>query len=330
MTSNHIKKIIKKCIDIIKIYNGLIQSKKRINKLQKNQFWIESDKIEDNLFKKKLIIRCDEGLSNRILVLTTGMLISNYTKRQLIVVWEKNKFCGAKFNELFSNKVNIIEKTQKKFIIYGNYHGKRNEYFDIIKRKDDNLYILSNHELLLPVKYKNHRKLIKKIPLIFRELNPSLELKIKIKDFINKNFQSPTIGIHVRKSDFIRFNKDYMNNEGFYNEIDKIIKIFKYINIYLATDDGAPDPITGEMKYLGVERAFRERYPDRIITYPVRSNDRNTIEALQDALIEMYLLQFTIGIIGTKHSTFTKISSILKDRREFQKTIGPYQNPFVK
>jgi len=108
------------------------------------------------------------------------------------------------------------------------------------------------------------------------------------------------VGVHVRRTDnsisikhsplsgFIK----YMNNE-----IHKNNKT----TFFLATDSQE------------VEENLKAIFPGRIHLYPKRSFDRNSPEAIKDALVDLICLSSTHKIIGSYWSSFSSAAASLGD-----------------
>lgn len=58
------------------------------------------------------------------------------------------------------------------------------------------------------------------------------------------------------------------------------------------------------------KKAFRRRYGARLVLYPKRSVRRHDVEAIQDALVDIYLLQRCTAFVGTMYSSFTDLASV--------------------
>lgn len=129
----------------------------------------------------------------------------------------------------------------------------------------------------------------------FKIFMPKGELQEKI-NHIATMFRRPTIGVHIRRSDNILSIKESPTSlfiERMKQEDDT--KLF-----YLATD-------SDEEKV-----ALRKAFGNRIITSDSKA-DRGSVEGMQNAVTELFLLAKTSLIIGSFYSSFSETASLLGD-----------------
>jgi hypothetical protein len=108
-----------------------------------------------------------------------------------------------------------------------------------------------------------------------------------------------TCGVHVRRTDFSQYLPHRKQRQ-----LPALQRYFDHLDgwtgsYFLATDGGDE-----------VEEAFRRRYGDRLITYSKRSLHRHDTEAVQDALVDVYLLQRCRAFVGTMYSSFTDMGAV--------------------
>ena len=131
---------------------------------------------------------------------------------------------------------------------------------------------------------------------------PNSEVSDLMKPFVEHC--ASAIGVHVRRTDHAISHNNSSTSE-FFQRIDKLPKDSK---IFLATDD----PVE--------EEAFLERYGDRVLWYPKRSRDRDSIEGVQDGVVDLFLLSRTQRILGSYGSTFSRTAGFLGAKKvEFVK-----------
>jgi hypothetical protein len=116
-------------------------------------------------------------------------------------------------------------------------------------------------------------------------------------DEIAAKFRGRIVGVHVRRGDFAG---QLLRNHNL--KLPALGRYFAYLDkwrgtIFLATDGG--DEVVGR---------FRDRYGDRLLIYPRRCPGRNTPQAVQEALVDVYLLQRCQAIIGTRYSSFSELA----------------------
>ncbi|MGL4519136.1 MAG: glycosyl transferase [Phocaeicola sp.] len=123
---------------------------------------------------------------------------------------------------------------------------------------------------------------------------PIPEIQTKIDDKISR-IQEAVIGVQIRRTD----NKLAIDNsplELFYKRIDLEVEGDNGLKIFLATDS---EEVKGEMK---------KRYGTRIITASKQA-DRDSIDGIQEAVIDLFSLARTKKIYGSFHSSFSEIAA---------------------
>jgi hypothetical protein len=63
----------------------------------------------------------------------------------------------------------------------------------------------------------------------------------------------------------------------------------------------------------GVGERFREHFGERVVSTTPRSLDRGSAPAIQDALVDLYLLRQTEFFVGTRDSSFSAMAVFGRD-----------------
>ncbi|MBK8048540.1 MAG: hypothetical protein IPK16_16340 [Anaerolineales bacterium] len=130
-----------------------------------------------------------------------------------------------------------------------------------------------------------------------------------MQNFRERWFRPRMIGVHLRRGDFLRARPDVAGGTpAAAAAVDAFLAQLPDAGIFLCTDDGAPDPIKGTTRYEGVREWFAARYGGRLVLPTPRSLDRSTPEAIQDAVVELWLLRSTDAFVGTRDSTFSGLA----------------------
>lgn len=243
------------------------------------------------------------GLSNRIKCLVSSIKIAKNTGRKVLIYWPKNVYCNCRFNDLFSNK---IEEISREAIIKIIKNREHHYCSDKSKELKDKKFLIIDNSSFIGFSDKNIHLKYKKIPVkILEDILASLrELNIK-KDILkevsrfSKRFNNNTIGVHIRKGDFIWLKSGIgkVSDEDCYiEEIKKEIQINPKSNFFLATED----PQT--------EKKFKAIFNNKISAYPKKKYKREDEGSVQEAFIELLLLSKTKKILGAFGSTFTELS----------------------
>src|SRR5690606_35662462 len=111
----------------------------------------------------------------------------------------------------------------------------------------------------------------------------------------SEKFAENTVGIHIRRTDnisAIEASPNYL----FERKIEEYLQENLATNFFLATDDP------------GVERHFKEKYPDNVMAYP-KTYGRDSKDGIVDALVELQLLAKTSVIYGSYWSSYSEMAS---------------------
>lgn len=284
----------------------------------------------------KIINYCSGGLGNRLKPLSSCYALSQIFNLELFICWSSNYRCAAKFNELFKNNVNIIEKEQildlkncdvfcsafdakhvnilfaedtllKMIEKFGTKVNDNNKTpilnaFDL--DIDTGNLLIFNNTFINGIEDNFNKKFIKNL-IPTDMINEKIENLTKILG-LNKEI----IGVHARGSDF--FNEYSVN---FYDKfIDKHIVENKNSVFFVCSDD------------IEFEQYLYEKYRGKIILntnkfYAQKNNISNNWEdnthlskqATIDGIVDLYLLSKTNFKIYHEKSTFSHLIKIIQE-----------------
>jgi hypothetical protein len=255
------------------------------------------------------------GISNRVKCFISMWRLGDTYNRELILYWPLNHTCGAKFSDLFENKIKEINKEQLENI-RNNQMQVFGEKFITIKDSSDKYLISGTWRLLLTpeefIKYPSLRQLgidflftdipeelKKNILKYLKQLKPLKSLQKEIDDFNKRYNLKKIVGIHIRRGDFAdravspgRVSSD----EKFIERMKELIKQDSKTKFFLCTD-------SKEM-----EEKIEKEFPKRIIKFQKSSFSRTDTKATQEGLIDLLLLSKTKHILGTYRSSFTEMA----------------------
>lgn len=272
---------------------------------------------------KNLYVNVQKGLCNRLRAYASAELLAKKTNRNLIVIWKPDYHCEARFNDLFKNKVNIIDSPDLvdpvNMDIYNCMDnepggGKKEQFINHDTNND--IYIKTAYSLnydFSSIKSENE---------FLKNLKPVDKISILLKTFPDIN---DCIGIHVRQGGGAAYNDtrwdspDEMTGKGkehiyywrqkskpeyFLLELKKILKKNRKQKFFLASD------------HKEIYDFFTNKYSNSIVYLPRNCFDRS-IEQQYYALADLYLLSKTKYILGSYWSSFTEIAQRLgnKDTR---------------
>src|SRR5260221_6252582 len=104
------------------------------------------------------------------------------------------------------------------------------------------------------------------------------------------NWRDKMIGVHVRGTD--RRDCGLPSMERYFGALDRLLCVTD-AGIFLTSDE---PPVLNQ---------FVDRYTSRVSVYPVCSYDRNCSCAIVDAVVSLYLLRKTHGVIGSDGSGYS-------------------------
>lgn len=257
------------------------------------------------------------GLANRMRVIASALDLKRQFGSEIFCIWNENPELNAPFNELFEDidDLNVIQKSKKmkklkptfgvnsisrllakmnnKLLGFDHYI-RSNEVkkfvesdvlYDMIRNNKGSIYLRSHI-----IDYKWDTEHLKRV---FRPVRSIMERV----DHIYSGFGqfSKVLGLHIRRTD----NEKAIANspiELFVNQIEDEIKQDRNVGFYLATDD--PD----------IEYLLLKFYPGKMITAQ-KNLRRDSLDGIQDALVDMFTLSKTSMIYGSYWSSFSAMSA---------------------
>ncbi len=246
-----------------------------------------------------LIIQPSGGLCNRIRVINSAYELAKKRKDSLIVLWLVNDELGCTFESLFQpvkdiKIINIHSKWNIKKIFYQLTANTKVNNSDIENNKTDGVL----HEDF-------YKKLGKRTFIStwehfypssdYRFFKPANEIQSKI-NAITKDFGDSCVGVHIRRTDHTWAIESSSSN-GFADAIEKEISNNPSARFYVATDD------------IKEENFLRDKFGSKIISNQNKTLNRNSVDGMHDALIDLMCLASTTKIFGSYFSSFTDIAA---------------------
>lgn len=248
------------------------------------------------------------GLGNRIRSIASAVNLAEVNNSKVLIYWRKDSDCAAEFSDLFQDI--RLESASIRPLTFSKFYLSPNTFYNLsllgVLRKglfakqyvdikeipsnfinDDTssfeIYISSCHS------FYPHFPL----NLLF---DPIQEIKDKINLHVSK-FNKFTLGLHIRRTDNL---KSIENNSilDYFKKIEREIKINPSVNFYLSTDDQI------------VRSLLIENFTDRII-FNNGALNRNTLEGMKNAVVDLWSLSKTSKIIGSFYSSYSEIAAEL-------------------
>ena len=259
-----------------------------------------------NAATRTLTVASRGGLANRLRALVSAMALAEATDRTFTMVWPYTEHMGARFDELFTNEWPIEYVDE----LTGDWQRPAPQGAGLTTSPIDHLRLQHDG-------WFGDRRSPETSDIFHRaiELFGELELQPALAEQVEEmatGFGAVTIGAHVRRGDFITDHRGVVAN------LDQVVqlvheKIAEYdaTAVFLATDDGASLTNTGDDGPTeGVRDRFRAEFGDRLTMTSPRSLDRRSLDAIEDAVIDLYLLRRCRTVIGTSGSSFAELALV--------------------
>lgn len=250
------------------------------------------------------------GLGNRINVLSCAIAFQRATKQNVTVFWEKTDDCYAWFDELFlpidglrverlknfymksPGKAELwIPRLLRKFVYDKTFKARKlieNTNFADECSGEGKMFIEGNRPFCQHVETSMLSNYYRPVPQIQQAI-----------DVFTSQYAPFTIGVHVRRTD----HRDVIAHnplEGYVKAMRQQLTEHPDAMFYIASDDE------------NVKQYMCDNFPNRIITNSI-ALVRNSVQGMQDAVVELYCLGMTNLIIGSKGSTYSELAAKLFD-----------------
>lgn len=147
----------------------------------------------------------------------------------------------------------------------------------------------------------------------FAALKPHPMVASRVDTFARLHFSNqPVVGVHIRRGDNAWANT-WCPDRLFPAVVRRVLDTQPDAVLFICSDSAES------------EASLLQEFGSRVLTYPHRSLDRGrSWEAVQDALVEMYLLARTKVIIRTPSSTFSQCAAWLGNLETVE--VGPLEH----
>ncbi len=264
---------------------------------------------------RTLTVFCPLGMSNRLRVLLSGLALAEASERQFKMLWPITAACAAPFADLFVNAWPVETVSAESVADLPYISGWFGNLPDLQIATEPDLIIGHPGWLIRPDQFPDQAALTVRCQSLFGELKPITAIQQAVDTFKQQYFRPNMIGVHLRRGDHLRGRPDATGNTALAcAATDRFLHESPDAGILLCSDDGAVDPnTTRNAPREGVQEIFRLRYGSRVIWTIPRSLDRRTPQAIQDALVDLWLLRATDLFVGTETSTFSEFAVFGRD-----------------
>lgn len=258
-----------------------------------------------------LIIQPSGGLCNRMRVINSAWELAKRRKEKLIVLWYLCPELNCAFEDLFLpirepgiKIINIKSLKDPRKLFYQLTAAQRFGNDDILNHKTDGVLHQDFYDSLKKRVYLfTWEHFYPSSDYHFYVPTRSLQARI---DAFTKDFAPRCVGVHIRRTDnAVSMGKS--TTEQFLAEMKKELSSHPQTRFFLATDDSRE------------EELLRAEFPGKIISNQSRTIDRNSVEGMHDALLDLYCLAASDKLIGSYWSSFTDIAA---DMRGIEKIIA--------
>lgn len=246
------------------------------------------------------------GLCNRMRALASGVWLAQHYGYPTTIYWNNTNGLKADFSDLFEpiklHGIHLIENRKWLFNI-----GYKHDYllrWPLLKSKYQTFYNFDSHNQhditkLINTNDKKDLMLISCFSMSQHyPINQLFIPKRTIMEEINRiveNYSANTFGVHIRRTD----NKESIRRsptESFIELMDREIAKDNNARFFVASDDNT------------TKKLLKARYPQNVIT-PPSLTDRNSIEGMQAAVIELFCLSKTKKVFGSCYSSYSEIAA---------------------
>ena len=251
------------------------------------------------------------GLGNRLNAISSAIALREAIHCDVTVYWQSTPDCRCQWSDLFQPIQGIaVEPLRKfyllrrgrwflglpmllrRFIFDGSFKARKILDSDFLLQPDcpyRNIYIDANKRIC-PLEETSR---------LSRFYRPTPELEERI-GRVTSQFGAFTIGVHIRRTDH--------KNVIAANPLDGFVVLMRQqeqqhpgCKFYIASDDTE------------VKNYMEQQFPGRIITKDDVVLERDSVEGMKDAVVELFILARTNLIIGSRGSTYSDLAARLYD-----------------
>lgn len=252
---------------------------------------------------RNLFATCSSGLCNRLLLLAGSLRVAELTGRRLALYWPVNEAVGCSFNELFTNRLELISdadlslllKTNFNVKVYNAWQTSGPAYWAVRRDGDPDAHIVVlkgwNEPRFEDESYgpafdeEIRRRLL--------QLRPLPEIESTVARF---PMPAATLGIHVRRGDNVAVFGE-SREEFFLRLMRGVLERRPDVSFLLCTDVAE------------VEDRFRAEFGSALLSARKCWLPRHEVQGIREGLIDLLLLARTSGIVGNVQSSFSRTAA---------------------
>lgn len=243
------------------------------------------------------------GISNRIKCLLSSMRLCQLQRMPLALYWPRNWACRCDFNDLFENKIPLLDKIAVDKVKEGAVSSSNNIVIDtwrmLVLRgeiTDEQCRSVNvGQSNFIDFCYNDIPSNIRESYLTYvRQLEPVEYIRTKVDSFLTY-FDASTVSVSIRSWPEAK---------------ERAESLFRIANVFARMDEFPDASFFISCDSIEVLDSIEKRYKDRVITYPKRTlvNDRVSRDGMQDIIIDMLLLSKNTHLIASCFSTFPEVA----------------------
>lgn len=256
-----------------------------------------------NLAVKQMRVSLGDGIGSRILKIGFSLALAKKLGREPVFCWYQNWQCGnnTQMADFFENDLNSVavssEMENSSKVALKNTFGKRMimvgertpERLSLVELDKYDLIYLGNPALEKAGGLAELRELRQLAASEVRALKLTKKVSEEIDQFAEKMFKGRVLGVHVRGGDIRNYAE---KNEALHENKTKQAVRYVPVERFVAKLKEVKDDY--DTIFLSVEdedqlEVIRKAFQDNIV-YRSKPHGRESIEHIQEALIEIYLL----------------------------------------
>lgn len=253
------------------------------------------------------------GLANRMKAMDAAYHLAKDCGSKLKVIWFKDKGLNCRFDQLFQHPTDsiitireatfcdlLLEDRPRKKNFFLPWLPEHLKYDACIYEQQATLLFYDHFDYAAWAKNRRvylascvyfHPQPEEKLFKLFQPID-SLQQEIAKRC---ADFNEHTIGIHIRRTDNIA-SITQSPTELFIKQMEEFVERHPDTTFYLATDS--------EEEKQKLKQVFGER-----ISMSGHAAERNSLQGMQDALVELYTLSRTSRIIGSMQSSYSETAA---------------------
>lgn len=262
---------------------------------------------------RRITVFSSHGLANRLMVWTSGQVLAQAAGADIALLWPLGPECGAPWERLFAPDPRVEVVGLEALAGLPMYMGSGTPPPDLLRPGND--VVGHTHWLVRPATYPAHAPLWPAVQAAVRGLRVAPAIAERVAE-VARGFRPRMIGVHLRRGDFLSFLPTMATNaDEALTFIAHELRRTPDAGIFLATDDGARVDLKegSAVAHDGVRERLQERFGDRVVSLVPRSLDRSAPEAIEDALVDLWLLRRTDVVVGTRNSSFSILAAFGRD-----------------